>query len=173
MVCTPLIKIWRSRSLLAKRLSRTRKIVQKSVSLREFNCHLSLSQMIHVDKTGQFRWTAIVKALKNIVVKTGLSCLRLWNGIKSHHIEASNIAAFESWWFESVLMDFIYPKVNKIYLTKDFNSKVTCNFKSSYTKWAHDRFGMLIMCIYTKNLFTKCLLNQLSVLLYHRCRWGW
>lgn len=83
---------------------------------------------IHLDKTGQFRVNSSCESIENIVVKSWfvLPPVMEWY-YKSHHIAYQSLPPFRSdcGSIQTVAMDFIYPKANsKIYLTKDFNSKV-------------------------------------------------
>ncbi|NRS87204.1 penicillin-binding protein 1C [Flavobacterium sp. 7E] len=83
---------------------------------------------IHVDKSGQFRVNSSCEDIDNIVVKNWfvLPPVMEWY-YKSHHIAYQTLPPFRADCGGSQIasMDFIYPKANsKIYLTKDFNSKV-------------------------------------------------
>lgn len=85
-------------------------------------------KMIHVDKTGQFRVNSNCESVENIVVKNWfvLPPVMEWY-YKSHHIAYQTLPPFRADCGSNQVasMDFIYPKANsKIYLTKDFNSKV-------------------------------------------------
>lgn len=83
---------------------------------------------IHLDKSGQFRVNSSCESIENMVVKNWfvLPPVMEWY-YKSHHIAYQTLPPFRADCGSSQIasMDFIYPKANsKIYLTKDFNSKI-------------------------------------------------
>jgi len=82
---------------------------------------------IHLDKTEQFQVNSSCESVENIVTKNWfiLPPVMAWY-YKSQHIEYMPLPPFkEDCQGTKTTMDFIYPKANsKIYLTKDFNSKV-------------------------------------------------
>lgn len=85
-------------------------------------------KIIHLDKTEQFRVNSSCESVENMVVKNWfvLPPVMEWY-YKSHHIEYQSLPPFREDCAATTTasMDFIYPKTNsKIYLTKDFNSKI-------------------------------------------------
>ncbi|HMK06177.1 MAG TPA: penicillin-binding protein 1C [Flavobacterium sp.] len=83
---------------------------------------------VHLDKSEQFRVDSSCENVANIVTKSWfvLPPVMEWY-YKSQHIEYQQLPPFreDCATTQSGTMDFIYPKANcKIYLTKDFNSKV-------------------------------------------------
>lgn len=88
----------------------------------------SYHKTVHLDKKEQFRVNSTCENIENIVTKKWfvLPPVMEWY-YKNQHIEYQSLPPFregcES--TQTASMDFIYPKTNsKIYLTKDFNSKV-------------------------------------------------
>lgn len=85
-------------------------------------------KIIHLDKSGQWRVNSSCESVENIIVKNWfvLPPVMEWY-YKSHHIEYRPLPPFRAdcTSAQTASMDFIYPKANsKIYLTKDFNSKI-------------------------------------------------
>ena len=85
-------------------------------------------KIVHLDKAEQFRVNSSCENIENIVVKNWfiLPPVMEWY-YKSHHIEYQSLPPFRADCATTTTasMDFIYPKTNsKIYLTKDFNSKI-------------------------------------------------
>lgn len=85
-------------------------------------------KIVHLDKEEQFRVNSSCENVENIVVKNWfiLPPVMEWY-YKSHHIEYQSLPPFRADCATTTTasMDFIYPKTNsKIYLTKDFNSKI-------------------------------------------------
>lgn len=85
-------------------------------------------KIIHLDKSGQWRVNSSCESVENIMVKNWfvLPPVMEWY-YKSHHIEYQTLPPFRADCAstQTASMDFIYPKANsKIYLTKDFNSKI-------------------------------------------------
>lgn len=85
-------------------------------------------KIVHLDKAEQFRVNSSCENVENIVVKNWfiLPPVMEWY-YKSHHIEYQSLPPFRADCATTTTasMDFIYPKTNsKIYLTKDFNSKI-------------------------------------------------
>lgn len=85
-------------------------------------------KIVHLDKTEQFRVNSSCESVENMVVKNWfvLPPVMEWY-YKSHHIEYQSLPPFREDCADTTTasMDFIYPKTNsKIYLTKDFNSKI-------------------------------------------------
>jgi penicillin-binding protein 1C len=83
---------------------------------------------IHLNKTEQFQVNSSCESVENIVTKNWfiLPPVMAWY-YKSQHIEYMPLPPFKEdcQGTQTTTMDFIYPKANsKIYLTKDFNSKV-------------------------------------------------
>ncbi|OIV42922.1 penicillin-binding protein 1C [Flavobacterium johnsoniae] len=83
---------------------------------------------IHLDKTEQFQVNSSCENVENIVTKNWfiLPPVMAWY-YKSQHIEYLPLPQFKEGCegTQTTTMDFIYPKANsKIYLTKDFNSKI-------------------------------------------------
>ncbi|KOP40277.1 MULTISPECIES: penicillin-binding protein 1C [unclassified Flavobacterium] len=83
---------------------------------------------IHLDKAEQFQVNSSCESIENIVTKNWfvLPPVMAWY-YKSQHIEYLPLPLFKEGCegTQTKTMDFIYPKANsKIYLTKDFNSKV-------------------------------------------------
>lgn len=82
---------------------------------------------IHLDKSEKFRVNSNCEPVANIVAKSWfvLPPVMEWY-YKSQHIEYRQLPPFRTDCVGvGATMDFIYPKANtKIYLTKDFNSKV-------------------------------------------------
>ena len=88
----------------------------------------SFHKIVHLDKAEQFRVNSSCENVENIVVKNWfiLPPVMEWY-YKSHHIEYQSLPPFRADCATTTTasMDFIYPKTNsKIYLTKDFNSKI-------------------------------------------------
>ena len=88
----------------------------------------SFHKIVHLDKEEQFRVNSSCENVENIVVKNWfiLPPVMEWY-YKSHHIEYQSLPPFRADCATTTTasMDFIYPKTNsKIYLTKDFNSKI-------------------------------------------------
>lgn len=85
-------------------------------------------RMVHLDKSEKFRVNSSCENVGNIVTKSWfvLPPVMEWY-YKSQHIEYRQLPPFreDCTGTSAATMDFIYPKANtKIYLTKDFNSKV-------------------------------------------------
>ena len=83
---------------------------------------------VHLDKTLQYRVNSSCENVENIVTKSWfvLPPVMEWY-YKSQHIEYRSLPPFrdDCAATQQQAMDFIYPKAgSKIYLTKDFNSKV-------------------------------------------------
>ena len=85
-------------------------------------------KLVHLDATEQFRVNSSCENVDNIVTKKWfvLPPVMEWY-YKSNHIDYLPLPPFRAdcQQNQQAAMDFIYPKTNsKIYLTKDFNSKV-------------------------------------------------
>ena len=85
-------------------------------------------RLIHLDRSGKYRVNSSCEDVQNIVTKSWfvLPPVMEWY-YKSQHIDYMPLPPFREGCAgnKGVAMDFIYPKANsKIYLTKDFNSKI-------------------------------------------------
>lgn len=85
-------------------------------------------RLIHLDRTGKFCVNSSCENVENMVTKSWfvLPPVMEWY-YKSQHIDYQLLPPFREDCAanQGVAMDFIYPKANsKIYLTKDFNSKI-------------------------------------------------